>query len=83
MNATQSFMDETEWVERYAWFGAMKQLQGVNEVIVCARYRVMLPTNSPSSSTGLWTPMEGLMTSVVSTSERSHQIPLVATFPAL
>lgn len=32
MNATQSFMDETDWVERYAWFGAMKNMQGVNEV---------------------------------------------------
>ena len=30
MNKTQSFMDETEWVERYAWFGAMTDLQGVN-----------------------------------------------------
>lgn len=33
MNATQSFMDETSWVERYAWFGAMKEMQGVNEVL--------------------------------------------------
>lgn len=32
MNATQSFMNETDWVERYAWFGAMKDMQGVNEV---------------------------------------------------
>ncbi|KAH9844006.1 glycosyl hydrolase catalytic core-domain-containing protein [Rhodofomes roseus] len=31
MNATQSFMDSTEWVERYAWFGAMENLQGVNQ----------------------------------------------------
>jgi len=31
MNATQSFMDQTEWVERYSWFGAMKEMQGVNE----------------------------------------------------
>jgi len=30
MNETQSFMDRTDWVERYAWFGAMKDLQGVN-----------------------------------------------------
>jgi len=30
MNATQSFMDQTEWVERYAWFGAMREMQGVN-----------------------------------------------------
>jgi len=42
MNATQSFMDETEWVERYSWFGAMKELQGVNEVIGCGQYRVLL-----------------------------------------
>ena len=32
MNATQEFMDGTEWVERYAWFGAMENLQGVNQV---------------------------------------------------
>ncbi|KIJ55498.1 glycoside hydrolase family 128 protein [Sphaerobolus stellatus SS14] len=30
MNITQSFMDRTDWVERYAWFGAMENLQGVN-----------------------------------------------------
>ncbi|KAI0080729.1 glycoside hydrolase [Panus rudis PR-1116 ss-1] len=30
MNATQSFMDTTDWVERYAWFGAMKDMSGVN-----------------------------------------------------
>jgi len=30
MNRTQGFMDETDWVERYSWFGAMKNLQGVN-----------------------------------------------------
>ncbi|KAI0347295.1 glycoside hydrolase [Trametopsis cervina] len=32
MNATQEFMDNTEWVERYAWFGAFMDLQGVNQV---------------------------------------------------
>lgn len=32
MNATQAFMDATDWVERYAWFGAMQHLQGVNSV---------------------------------------------------
>ncbi|EGO26014.1 hypothetical protein SERLADRAFT_466941 [Serpula lacrymans var. lacrymans S7.9] len=31
MNATQGFMDASEFVERYAWFGAMKNLQGVNQ----------------------------------------------------
>ena len=31
MNATQSFMDDTEWVERYSWFGAMEDLSGVNQ----------------------------------------------------
>jgi len=31
MNETQDFMDKTNWVERYAWFGAMKDLQGVNQ----------------------------------------------------
>ncbi|KAF9268715.1 hypothetical protein L218DRAFT_977190 [Marasmius fiardii PR-910] len=30
LNKTQSFMDQTEWVERYAWFGSMRDLQGVN-----------------------------------------------------
>ncbi|KAL1760559.1 glycosyl hydrolase catalytic core-domain-containing protein [Schizophyllum commune] len=30
MNETQSWMDETDWIERYAWFGAMRDLQGVN-----------------------------------------------------
>ena len=45
MNATQSFMDETEWVERYCWFGAMKEMQGVNEVFGCAQYRVILSIN--------------------------------------
>ncbi|KAI0793109.1 glycosyl hydrolase catalytic core-domain-containing protein [Irpex lacteus] len=30
MSQTQSFMDATDYVERYAWFGAFKDLQGVN-----------------------------------------------------
>lgn len=43
MNATQSFMDETEWVERYAWFGAMKDMSGVNQVGMSAQlYRKLL-----------------------------------------
>jgi hypothetical protein len=32
MNQTQSFMDQTDWVERYSWFGAMENMQGVNQV---------------------------------------------------
>lgn len=32
MNATQAYMDSTDWVERYAWFGAMKDMSGVNQV---------------------------------------------------
>jgi hypothetical protein len=32
MNQTQSFMDQSTFVERYAWFGAMENLQGVNPV---------------------------------------------------
>ena len=32
MNATQQFMDQTDWLERYAWFGAMEDMQGVNTV---------------------------------------------------
>ncbi|TDL19875.1 glycoside hydrolase [Rickenella mellea] len=30
LNQTQSFMDATEWVERYAWYGVMENLNGVN-----------------------------------------------------
>ena len=30
MNQTQMFMDQSSFVERYAWFGAMEQMQGVN-----------------------------------------------------
>ncbi|KIM72213.1 glycoside hydrolase family 128 protein [Piloderma croceum F 1598] len=30
MNQTQLFMDQSTFVERYAWFGAMENLQGVN-----------------------------------------------------
>ncbi|KAK7473112.1 hypothetical protein VKT23_001211 [Stygiomarasmius scandens] len=30
LNQTQSWMDETDYVERYSWFGAMRNLQGVN-----------------------------------------------------
>ncbi|KAF7369070.1 Glyco-hydro-cc domain-containing protein [Mycena venus] len=29
-NGPQSFMDAQDWVERYAWFGIMRDLQGVN-----------------------------------------------------
>lgn len=39
MNATQQFMDSTNWVERYAWFGVMENMQGVNEVrFLCASF---------------------------------------------
>lgn len=31
MNKTQSFMDTSDFVERYAWFGAMKDMQGVDQ----------------------------------------------------
>jgi len=30
MKQTQGFMDRSPFVERYAWFGAMEKLQGVN-----------------------------------------------------
>jgi len=30
LNQTQVFMDAQDWVERYAWFGVMRDLQGVN-----------------------------------------------------
>jgi hypothetical protein len=32
LNQTQDFMDKSLFVERYAWFGAMENLQGVNPV---------------------------------------------------
>jgi hypothetical protein len=32
LNKTQTFLDETDYVERYAWFGAMRNMQGVNPV---------------------------------------------------
>jgi len=32
MNQTQDYMDKSPFVERYAWFGAMENLQGVNPV---------------------------------------------------
>jgi len=47
MNATQSFMDKTEWVERYAWFGVMKDMQGVNE------YDRIMDTNGKINALGL------------------------------
>jgi len=31
MNKTQTFMDNADFVERYAWFGAMRDMQGVNQ----------------------------------------------------
>ncbi|KAI5124223.1 hypothetical protein M0805_005073 [Coniferiporia weirii] len=31
LNQTQSFMDSAEWVERYAWYGVMENLNGVDE----------------------------------------------------
>ncbi|KAJ7647002.1 glycosyl hydrolase catalytic core-domain-containing protein [Roridomyces roridus] len=30
LNTTQSFMNEQDWVERYAWYGVMRDLGGVN-----------------------------------------------------
>jgi len=30
LNETQSYMDQSDFVERYAWFGVMTDLQGVN-----------------------------------------------------
>ncbi|TFK44156.1 hypothetical protein BDQ12DRAFT_593939 [Crucibulum laeve] len=30
LNKTQTFLDSSDFVERYAWFGAMKDMQGVN-----------------------------------------------------
>lgn len=36
LNTTQSYMDSSDFVERYAWFGAMENLQGVNQVRHCS-----------------------------------------------
>jgi len=46
MNVTQSFMDGAEWVERYSWFGAMKDMQGVNE------YNSLMGTNGTINELG-------------------------------
>ncbi len=32
LKTTQGFMDDVDFVERYAWFGAMKEMQDVNKV---------------------------------------------------
>ena len=41
MNETQSFMDRTEWVERYAWFGAMENLMGINQVSKASYFEML------------------------------------------
>jgi len=46
MNATQFFMDRAEWVERYSWFGAMKEMQDVNE------YNRIMDTNGGINDLG-------------------------------
>lgn len=35
LHDTQSWMDSTSFVERYAWFGAMENMQGVTQVRGC------------------------------------------------
>ncbi|KAJ7907477.1 hypothetical protein B0H13DRAFT_1879524 [Mycena leptocephala] len=32
LRETQTFMDQIDWVERYAWYGVKRDLDGVNEV---------------------------------------------------
>ncbi len=32
LNTTQSWMDGTEWIKMYAYFGSLTDMQGVNEV---------------------------------------------------
>ena len=44
LNQTQTFMDNTPWVERYAWFGALTNLQGVNQVRH-VEISLLFPTN--------------------------------------
>ncbi|KIM45527.1 glycoside hydrolase family 128 protein [Hebeloma cylindrosporum] len=39
LNTTQSFLDNADFVERYSWFGAMKDANGVNPV--CCIYPFM------------------------------------------
>lgn len=51
-------MDNTEWVERYAWFGAMENLQGVNQESIsicqdrCASLLTNLQDNALMDSSG-------------------------------
>jgi Glycosyl hydrolase catalytic core len=42
LNQTQSFMDTTPWVERYAWYGAMENLGGLNQVDIFSHLLCMV-----------------------------------------
>ena len=55
MNATQQFMDHTDWVERYAWFGAFKNLQGVNQVRTKQPLRLCSSSNTLPRMMRSWT----------------------------
>jgi hypothetical protein len=33
LRETQTFMDQMDWVERFAWHGVKRDLDGVNEVL--------------------------------------------------
>ncbi|KZS94534.1 hypothetical protein SISNIDRAFT_453466 [Sistotremastrum niveocremeum HHB9708] len=71
MNQTQSFMDSTLWVERYAWFGAMENLQGVN------------PEDGLMTSTGKINSLGMQYINESSTSSATPSIPPSAIIPSL
>jgi len=68
LNQTQSFMDGSPWVERYAWFGVMENLQGVN------------PDNAMMDQAGRITPLgeqyirENSTAIQLSSATRTHRI---------
>ncbi|KAJ7653503.1 hypothetical protein B0H14DRAFT_3121968 [Mycena olivaceomarginata] len=39
LRETQTFMDQTDWVERYAWYGVKRDMNGVNQVFHSGRPR--------------------------------------------
>lgn len=49
LNVTQTFMDNSDFVERYSWFGAMKDMSGVNSVS-CSENKESIPIDLNSAS---------------------------------
>lgn len=73
LNTTQSYMDSSSFVERYAWFGAMENLQGVNTVRIFsssppAPVELAHPFSRPLSS---WSP-HLRPTQCYTTGQRAH-----------